>query len=291
MVSSPALLPTVRRVADLRNTVAQWRAAGERIALVPTMGALHEGHLSLMRQAGSLCERTVVSVFVNPTQFGAGEDFETYPRDETGDMAKLAAVGVDLMYAPLVDEVYPDGFATTVHVAGLTDGLCGPFRPGHFDGVATVVTKLLTQCQPDVAIFGEKDYQQLSVIRRLTRDLNLPVEIVAGPTVRETDGLAMSSRNAYLTPEQRKAAAQINTTLTGIAARLASDPVSVDAALADGKRAIEAAGFDRIDYLDLCDAETLEPLDILDRPARLLVAAYIGKTRLIDNIPAVPEPA
>ena len=195
----------VRTVADLRQAVAVWRAAGERVGLVPTMGALHDGHLSLVRAAFAQCRRTIVSIFVNPTQFGPNADFDRYPRDLDGDVAKLAPLGVDVVFNPDVAEMYPSGFATTVTVAGLTDGLCGPFRPGHFAGVATVVSKLLNQAGADAAFFGEKDWQQLQVIRRLARDLDIPVAIVGVPTVREADGLAMSSRNLYLSPDGARA--------------------------------------------------------------------------------------
>jgi pantoate--beta-alanine ligase len=201
MPNSP--LPIVRTVAELRAQVAGWRKAGQRVGLVPTMGALHEGHLSLVRLAREHAERVVVSVFVNPTQFSPNEDFDAYPRDEAHDAGLLAGVGCDLLFAPGVAEMYPPGFATTVTVAGVSEPLDGTARPGHFVGVATIVSKLLNQCGPDVAVFGEKDYQQLQVIRRLARDLDLPVEIVGGPTARAEDGLALSSRNAYLSAAER----------------------------------------------------------------------------------------
>src|SRR5512146_326278 len=199
-------IATARTVKDLRAQVAKWRQAGENVALVPTMGALHAGHLSLIAVAKAHAKRIVASIFVNPTQFGPKEDFKRYPRDEAGDLAKLAQAGVDLVFIPNAAEMYPPGFSTKVSLPSLTEDLCGAARPNHFEGVATVVTKLLLQCAPDVAVFGEKDYQQLLVIRRLVRDLNIPVEIVGGPIVREEDGLALSSRNVYLSPEQRKTA-------------------------------------------------------------------------------------
>ncbi|MDF2766420.1 MAG: panC, partial [Rhodospirillales bacterium] len=221
-MSARSALPTVRTVPELRERIAAWREADQTIALVPTMGALHEGHLSLVTLARSLCARTVVSLFVNPTQFGPNEDLSAYPRDEAGDAAKLAEAGADLLYAPTVSEMYPKGFATRVTVSGLTDHLCGPHRPGHFEGVATVVTKLLLQGLPDAAVFGEKDWQQLQVIRRLARDLDIPVEIVGAPTVREPDGLAMSSRNAYLAPAERAVAATLPQVLSELARAVAT---------------------------------------------------------------------
>jgi pantoate--beta-alanine ligase len=281
----PENLSVVRTVADLRARVARWRAAGDKVGLVPTMGALHEGHLSLVEAARRQgANHVVVSVFVNPTQFGPNEDFSKYPRQEAADAAKLATVGADLLYAPDVGEIYPDGFFTTVHVASLTDGLCGPLRPGHFDGVATVVSKLLLQCLPDVAVFGQKDYQQLQVIRRMVRDLNIPVMIEGAATVRDETGLALSSRNAYLTPEQLTIARQLNRVLFTMADRIAADPNRCRSEIEWGLEELRVAGFDRIDYLAVCDAASLKPLEIADRPARVLAAAFIGKTRLIDNV-------
>jgi pantoate--beta-alanine ligase len=281
----PENLSVVRTVADLRARVARWRAAGDKVGLVPTMGALHEGHLSLVEAARRQgANHVVVSVFVNPTQFGPNEDFSKYPRQEAADAAKLATVGADLLYAPEVGEIYPDGFSTTVHVAGLTDGLCGPLRPGHFDGVATVVSKLLLQCLPDVAVFGQKDYQQLQVIRRMVRDLNVPVLIEGAETVRDETGLALSSRNAYLTPEQLAVARQLNRVLFAMAARIAESPERCRSEIEWGLEELRLAGFDRIDYLAICDAASLKPLEIADRPARVLAAAFVGRTRLIDNV-------
>jgi pantoate--beta-alanine ligase len=282
----PENLSVVRTVADLRARVARWRAAGDKVGLVPTMGALHEGHLSLVEAARRQgADHVIVSVFVNPTQFGPNEDFSKYPRQEAADAAKLATVGADLLYAPDVGEIYPDSFSTTVHVAGLTDGLCGPLRPGHFDGVATVVSKLLLQCLPDVAVFGQKDYQQLQVIRRMVRDLNIPVMIEGAATVRDDTGLALSSRNAYLTPEQLAIARQLNRVLFTMAARIAADPNRCQSEIEWGMEELRVAGFDRIDYLAVCDAASLKPLEVADRPARVLAAAFIGRTRLIDNVP------
>jgi pantoate--beta-alanine ligase len=282
-------IPIVRTVADLRAQVAKWRAADETVALVPTMGALHEGHLSLVRLGKQKAARVVASIFVNPIQFGPREDFHAYPRDEAGDRAKLAKAGADLVYAPDTAEMYPPGFSTHVRVADLTDDLCGAARPNHFEGVATAVTKLLLQAAPDFALFGEKDYQQLLVIKRLVRDLNIPVEIVGGPIVREEDGLALSSRNVYLSPEQRKTAPLLHKTIEEVAADLARGE-GADAAALAGRFKLEAAGF-RIDYVAVRDPDTLKPLSGPVKPgARVLVAAYLGKTRLLDNV-AVPAKA
>lgn len=276
--------PVVHRVADLRDQVSAWRKAGLTVALVPTMGALHQGHLTLVRRAFELADRVVVSVFVNPIQFGPNEDFDAYPRTLDADRAALATVGASLVFAPAVAEMYPEGFATSISVSGVSEGLCGGSRPGHFNGVATVVTKLLMQAQPDVACFGEKDYQQLQVIRRFVRDLDIPVAIEGVPTVREDDGLARSSRNAYLSAEERAIAPNLHRTLQDTAAAIRAGS-AVDAALEAGRRALLAAGFASVEYLELRAAEGLAPLAALDRPARLLVAARLGKTRLIDNIP------
>ena len=283
-------LQVARSVADLRATVAGWRAAGESVALVPTMGALHDGHLSLVRQGRTLADRVVATIFVNPTQFAANEDLASYPRREARDFAMLRDVGVPLVFAPDVAEMYPDGFSTTVTVAGVSEGLCGAHRPGHFAGVATIVTKLLLQALPDVALFGEKDYQQLQVIRRLTRDLDIPVRIVGAPTVREADGLALSSRNAYLDDTSRRIAPAMHRALSAAAVRLANgeDPASV---LADGAATLRQVGFDPVEYFEWRDAETLAPQPAPGRPGRLLAAAWLGRTRLIDNVPADPPPA
>lgn len=281
-------LATVRTVAALRRRVAAWRSRRQTVALVPTMGALHEGHLALARLARRRADRVVVSVFVNPTQFAPHEDFDSYPRDVAGDRRKLAATGADLVYAPDAAEMYPPGFATRVEVGGLTEGLCGATRPHFFGGVATVVTKLLIQCQPDMAVFGEKDFQQLKVIERLVRDLDLPVAILPAPIVREDDGLAMSSRNAYLGPEERARAPLLFRTIAGVARDVADGRPPADA-LAAGRARLESAGF-RVDYLELREAETLAPLATAPvRPARVFAAVYLGATRLIDNVP-VPAP-
>ncbi|HEY0650187.1 pantoate--beta-alanine ligase [Phenylobacterium sp.] len=280
-----AVLPVVRTVADLRAQVRAWRAAGLRVGFVPTMGALHEGHLSLVRLARSKADRVVASIFVNPTQFAPHEDFEAYPRDEAGDMAQLASAGCDLVFAPAVAEMYPPGAATTVTVTGVTDAMDGIARPSHFPGVATVVTKLLNQCGPDVAVFGEKDFQQLQVIRRLTADLDIPVEIVGAPTARAADGLALSSRNAYLSADERKVAVRLNEVLRDVLDRLRrGEPVEATEqhAIAD----LQAAGFTRIDYVETRTPDTLARLGPgpVTGPLRILAAAHIGRTRLIDNM-------
>jgi len=279
------LLETVRAVADLRVRVRAWKADGLRVGFVPTMGALHEGHLSLVSLARARADRVVASLFVNPTQFAPGEDFEAYPRDEARDAALLAQAGCDLLYAPTVPEMYAPGFSTTVTVGGVSEPLDGQARPTHFAGVATVVTKLLLQCGPDLAVFGEKDYQQLQVIRRLAADLDIPTEILGGPTVRAPDGLALSSRNAYLTPAERAVAPELHRRLTDAVSQLrAGAPVSVvEAQAAD---ALRAAGFARIDYVEVRGAEDLSRLGPgpLNRAARILAAAVLGRTRLIDNL-------
>lgn len=277
-------LPIVRSVAELRAATASLRANGRTIGFVPTMGALHSGHISLGRIAKDRGAAVVYSIFVNPTQFAPHEDFGRYPRTEGTDAAMLAREGVcDIIYAPDRAEMYPDGFATSVAVGGPSAGLETDFRPHFFGGVATVVSKLLIQVLPDFAVFGEKDYQQLQVIRRMTKDLNLPVEIVPGPTEREADGLAMSSRNAYLDPQQRQVAGKLNVILKDVIARvLAGDSPTHAASFGFGE--VLAAGFDSVDYLEVRDAETLAVTENADRPLRVLVAAKIGGTRLIDNM-------
>lgn len=275
----------VRTRSELRSTVSAWRRAGMRVGLAPTMGALHEGHLSLVRLLSTRCEKVVASVFVNPTQFGPNEDFQAYPRDEARDARLLAETGCDLLYAPSLEEIYPAGFTTTVSVAALTESMEGAARPGHFAGVATVVTKLLVQASPDVAAFGEKDYQQLLVIRRLAADLDLPVEILAAPIVRDHDGLALSSRNAYLTPEERAIAPTLNRALRD-AARAIADGARVDEAERRAVRVLLNAGFDSVDYVETrstADLSRLGPGPI-QTPARLLAAARLGRPRLLDNV-------
>jgi pantoate--beta-alanine ligase len=283
-----AELDIVRSVAALRTRTGEWRRRGETVGLVPTMGALHEGHLALVRRARALCDHAVATIFVNPTQFGPNEDFARYPRDEAADARQLVAGGCELLFAPDVGEMYPPGFSTTITVGAVAEGLCGPFRPGHFAGVATVVAKLLLQAQPDVACFGEKDYQQLQVIKRMVRDLDLPVRIEGVATVREADGLALSSRNRYLSPDERGRAVTIFRVLSGISEEVGAGRRSIEAALAWGRGELAAAGFAPIDYLAICDAADLTPLTVLDRPGRVLAAAWLGRTRLIDNLEVGP---
>jgi pantoate--beta-alanine ligase len=284
----PPSIGTVRTVKDLRAQVAKWREAGDTIALVPTMGALHAGHLSLIAVAKGHADRVIASIFVNPAQFGPKEDFKRYPRDEAGDLEKLAQAGVDLVFIPDMAEMYPAGFATKVSLPSLTEDLCGAARPNHFEGVATVVTKLLLQCAPDIAVFGEKDYQQLLVIKQLVRDLNIPVRIVSGPIVREEDGLALSSRNGYLSPTERKTAPILHQVLSEVAAAL-SNGEGCDAASSAGRFKLEGEGF-RVDYVAIRDPETLAPLSgPIKGPARVMGAVHLGATRLIDNVATAPK--
>lgn len=276
-------LDTLRHAEALRGQVTAWRGEGKTVGLVPTMGALHAGHLALVARARAECDRVVATLFVNPKQFNDPADLDSYPADEADDAAGFAEAGVDLLFAPAVSEMYPEGFATTVSVAGLTDCLCGAARPSHFDGVATVVTKLFNQAPADRAYFGEKDYQQLLVVRRMVRDLDLPIRIVTVGTVREADGLALSSRNRGLTPEQRRIAPRLYETLTALAARLAGGAAATPE-LATGRDDLARAGFDAIDYLELRDGETLAARDRAVPGARLFAAAQLGAIRLIDNI-------
>jgi pantoate--beta-alanine ligase len=278
-------LHTLRTVPALRRAIAQLRKRSRSVALVPTMGALHAGHLSLVRLARRHARGVIVSIFVNPAQFAPDEDFATYPRSLDADLAALAQAGVDLVWTPSVEVMYPKGFASRIVLGGPAKvGLEDTFRPHFFDGVATVVAKLLIRCAPDVAIFGEKDFQQLKVVSRLVSDLDLPVTIAAAPIVRETDGLAMSSRNAYLAADERAAAPTLHRVLLACADRIArGEPIVT--AVAEGGIEIERAGF-RLDYLEARHAETLERVESTrDGPLRLLVAARIGRTRLIDNVP------
>jgi pantoate--beta-alanine ligase len=280
-------MKVARTIAELRREVATWRRRGERIGLVPTMGAIHAGHLALVVAARGDNERVVASLFVNPKQFGPSEDFSAYPRDERADFAAFERAGVDVVFTPPVEEMYPTGFATSVRVAGVSEGLDNAFRPGHFEGVATVVCKLLLQCLPDAAYFGEKDYQQLLVVRRLARDLDIPVRIAGVPTVREADGLALSSRNVYLSQAERRTAPLLHRTLHNVATEIAARPDAVGAALDRGLTMLREGGF-AVDYLELRDAAVLAPIDLLTAPSRLLAAARLGRTRLIDNIPVMP---
>ena len=307
-MATPAEPLVIATPAEMTAWSLAARARGERIAFVPTMGALHEGHVTLLREARRLArdagelrspspiaggfgnpprvpmsnvQKLVLSIFVNPTQFGPNEDLARYPRDLPGDLAKAAGAGTDVAYVPEARDVYPAGYQTTVEVPELARGLCGPFRPGHFAGVATVVCKLFNVVRPDVAVFGQKDYQQLAIVRRMVIDLDMGIEVVGVPTVREPDGLAMSSRNAYLSPAERTRALSISRALFAArdaAAGGAGDPVAIVA----GARA--ALDVDRVDYVELVDAESLRPITDLSRPSVLAVAAFVGRTRLIDNV-------
>ena len=278
-------LALVRARAALRARLSLWRAEKQRVALVPTMGALHAGHLSLVDMARNQADKVVVSIFVNPTQFGPHEDFARYPRQEVQDASSLEAAGADLLYAPGVEEIYPAGFATSIDPGPVAETACGPFRPGHFRGVATVVAKLLLQTGADVAIFGEKDWQQLQVIRRVVRDLDIPVELLGAPTIREADGLAMSSRNAYLSAQERSVAPTMYRALRAAATALASG-ASVEAETARARQSLMEAGFGSVDYVEVHDAASFNlSSGALGAPARILAAAWLGKTRLIDNLP------
>jgi pantoate--beta-alanine ligase len=283
-------MPRRPRVAShvpaLRRALGSLRRGDAKVALVPTMGALHDGHLTLVRSAKLDNARVIATIFVNPKQFGPTEDLARYPRDEAADVAMLKELGTDLLFAPDVAEVYPDGFSTSVAVGGLAQYLEGVSRPNFFTGVATVVSKLLLQALPDRAYFGEKDFQQLQVVRRMVRDLNIPVAIVAVPTIREADGLAMSSRNRYLSPAQRRIAGGLPQVMHDTVAELRTGLVA-SPILANAKGRLHKAGFDRVDYLELCDETTLQPIPIARAPSRVFVAAYVGATRLIDNWPVV----
>ena len=273
----------INRLAALRSAVDQLKTGG-KLALVPTMGALHAGHLRLVEAARDAADRVAVSIFVNPAQFGPGEDLDAYPRQLEEDAARLKAAGVDLLWAPSTEEVYAPGFATSVRVDGVSEGLCGASRPGHFDGVALVVAKLFNQVRPDIALFGQKDFQQLAVIRRMAVDLDFPIEIIGVPTVRDADGLALSSRNAYLTAEGRMQAAALPAAMQAAAAalRAGNAPATV---LDEAKNSLLQGGFSSIDYLEMRAGDDLRLLDSVQDGARLFVAARIEGTRLIDNIP------
>jgi pantoate--beta-alanine ligase len=279
-----AALRSVSTVRDLQAALAAWRSSGLRIGFVPTMGALHAGHLSLVGKARSRTDRVVVSIFVNPKQFGPSEDFDRYPRDLASDRARLEEAGADLLFSPPEDEMYPPGFATTVHVAGVSEGMEGTRRPGHFDGVATVVARLFGLVRPDVAVFGAKDGQQAAVIQRLTRDLGFPVDVIVAETVREADGLALSSRNAFLTPDERLRAPSLFRAL--LAGRLVYELGERQARMILGvvRTALDSEPAFRLDALDLVDLESMKPVEKVDRPVMLAAAVFMGKTRLIDNI-------
>ncbi|MDR6627062.1 pantoate--beta-alanine ligase [Caulobacter segnis] len=280
----------VRTVAEMREHVRAWKAAGQRVALVPTMGALHEGHLSLIRLAQENADRVIASVFVNPKQFAPHEDFDAYPRGEAVDAEKLASVGCDLMFAPNASEMYARGFSTLITVSGVSEPLEGAARPQFFGGVATVVAKLFIQSQADVAVFGEKDYQQLQVVKRMARDLDIPIEIIGAPTARAEDGLALSSRNAYLSAEERAAAVALPNAMKAAAHAVAAGG-RIDAAEAAAVEALKTAGFRQVDYVEIREASDLSrlgPGPIGAAEGRVLVAAWLGGTRLIDNMAVGP---
>lgn len=278
-------MQTIRQLKPLRKAIAALRSGGGKVALVPTMGALHAGHMALVAEARRRAEHVVASIFVNPKQFGPNEDLAAYPRRAAKDSAMLSEAGVAVLWMPEVETMYPAGFATNVAVAGVSEGLDGAARPGHFDGVATVVAKLFNQVRPDLALFGEKDFQQLAVIRRMAADLDMGIEIVGVPTEREEDGLALSSRNVYLSPEERVQARALPRALGAAQAGIEAGG-DVGEALAKAAAALAEAGFEQHDYVTLCDAATLQPIAALtDRPARLLAAARLGRARLIDNVP------
>jgi pantoate--beta-alanine ligase len=274
----------IRIPREMRARAEAWRLAGRRIAFVPTMGYLHAGHVKLLEEGRTRGDVLVLSIFVNPTQFGPKEDLARYPRDLDGDLAKAAGAGTDAVYFPEATDMYPPGYQTYVEVVDLAQGLCGERRPGHFRGVATVVAKLFAAVKPHVAVFGEKDYQQLQVVRRMVRDLDLDVEIVGIPTVREPDGLAMSSRNAYLSPDERGRAVCLHRALEAVRAAAAAGERDVTALCARATGIIDAGGPNRIDYVEIRDAETLQPVARLERPGVMALAVFFGATRLIDNV-------
>ncbi len=287
MAAANVNLVAVRDVESLRRRIQGWRREGRTVALVPTMGALHKGHVTLMERAKKMADRVVATIFVNPKQFGPSEDFSAYPRRENQDFEMLNGAGVHLLFAPDVGAMYPPNFATSIRMSGIGEILDGAHRPGHFDGVATVVAKLLLQALPDIALFGEKDYQQLVLIRRLVADLNIPVDIIGVETVREADGLALSSRNAYLTANERAKAPALYAAIT-TAAKAIAQGENIAAAVSSARENILASGFSSVDYVDARHAETLAPLGSNAEPGRVLVAAHLGRARLIDNA-AVPR--
>ncbi len=291
-INSDSAIGLTRSVQGLRARVSTWRETGKRVALIPTMGALHDGHLSLIQIGRDHAVKTVASIFINPRQFGPTEDLATYPRGEAQDLDHLAAAKCDLAYIPSQEEMYPDGYQTSIDVAEISQGLCGASRPQFFGGIATIVCKLLNQCQPDVAVFGEKDFQQLQLIKRMVRDLDLPVEIIGAPILREKDGLAMSSRNRYLTTKERLIAGQMNQILQQACLKVTKG-TKVQTALAAARADLVKAGFDMIDYLEIRRSNNLQPLgpDALSQTdlntARIFVATMLGKTRLIDNMKVI----
>jgi len=290
MIAAP--MEILRRKKDLRTRVTAWHMAGLTVGMVPTMGALHHGHLSLVREIQKYVDKVVVSIFVNPKQFGPNEDFDKYPRQEAEDIKKLTEGKVDLLYAPQPEEIYPDGFLTNVSVTRITEGLCAAKRPGHFDGVTTVVTKLLLQCLPDVALFGEKDFQQYTVLKQLTKDLDIPTRVICGKLIRDPDGLATSSRNVYLSPDERRIALEIPKTLKQVVQEAAEGILPLQQVLDKAKRHLMDCGFREVQYLEIRQSDDLAPVTgKITAPSRVLVAAVVGATRLIDNMPIPNVPA
>ena len=280
----------VRTIKELRETVTSWRKEGHTIGLIPTMGALHHGHLSLVKEIKQHTSRTIASIFVNKKQFGPNEDFDLYPRTEEDDIKKLQSASCDLLYAPSIEEIYPNGFSSNVSVAKLTEGLCAADRPCFFDGITTVVTKLLMQALPDVAIFGEKDYQQLAVIKRLVKDLDIPTKIIGAKLIRDKDGLASSSRNRYLSTGERITAIKLHKVLNKIVQKCEEeDSPDLDQILINAKQELLSEGFEDVKYLEIRDVETLEVITKIDRHARVITAAVVGKTRLLDNMAIIPH--
>ncbi len=280
----------IRTIKELREAVTSWRKEGQTIGLIPTMGALHHGHLSLVKEIKQHTSRTIASIFVNKKQFGPNEDFDLYPRTEEEDIKKLQSAGCDLLYAPSMDEIYPTDFSSTVSVAKLTEGLCAADREHFFDGITTVVTKLLLQALPDAAIFGEKDYQQLAVIKHLVKDLDIPTKIIGAKLIRDKDGLASSSRNRYLSTGERVTAIKLHKILNKIVQKCEEeDSPDLDQILINAKQELLSEGFDDVKYLEIRDAETLETITKIDHPARVITAAVVGKTRLLDNMAIIPH--
>jgi pantoate--beta-alanine ligase len=275
----------IRSLSQMQHQAETWRSQGLKIGFVPTMGFLHEGHLSLVRRAQSKADRSIVSIFVNPTQFGPKEDLSRYPRDEKGDLHKLEKENVDAVFLPNASEMYPEGFQTTIHLSKITQGLCGKSRPAHFDGVATIVLKLFQLVKPHVAVFGEKDYQQLAVIRQMTKDLNLDLEILGAPTTRDEKGLALSSRNSYLSEEERRQALTLSRAIARVQDLFRQGEKETQTLLEEAQIIFKGHPEVEVEYLEIVDAATLEPLKNINQPARFLLAARIGKTRLIDNGP------
>ncbi|MCF8474582.1 MAG: pantoate--beta-alanine ligase [Emcibacter sp.] len=276
----------IRSKKELRAKIKQWHMQSLVVGMIPTMGALHHGHMSLVKETQTLVDKTVVSIFVNPKQFGPNEDFSKYPRQESLDIEKLNAANVDLLYAPNVEEMYPDGFLTNVSVTKITEELCAKSRPGHFDGVTTVVTKLLLQCLPDIVIFGEKDFQQYTVLKKMVKDLDIPTKVLKGKLIRDEDGLATSSRNIYLSPEERQIALEIPKTLKKLTEDIKNNILPLQQLLNNATQYLLNCGFKEVQYLEVRESESLNSVtEKITVPSRILIAAVVGKTRLIDNMP------